>query len=110
MDTANDKFLRDKENRIKLLFSSGAVPFVSTFDFLHKLYTHKNSSGKTPILPVFEAIYIKKIQLPAWKLAIYCNVSRSTLFNYRNTIVNDFNTYINENLITEIAYTKEEDK
>ncbi len=111
MNNADERFLRDKENRIKLLLSNGEISFINAFNFLHKYYSLSNAVGKTPILPVFEAIYIKNIELPAWRLANYCNISRSTLFNYRNAIINDFNACLSENIINdEIAVTKEENK
>ena len=109
MNNADEKFLRDKENRIKLLLSRGDISFIKAFNFLYKYYSLDNVSGKTPVLSVFEAIYIKNIKLPAWRLAIYCNISRSTLFNYRNLIVSAFHMCINENIITDdVALTKEE--
>ncbi len=109
MKTTNEKSLREKENRIKCLISHGETNFTETFDFLHKHYVLKNLSGKEPILTVFEAIYINNTDLPAWKLALYCNLSRTTVFNYRNTIVNDFYICLSKKLATqEIAPTKGE--
>ena len=107
MKITNEKVLREKENKIKLLISREEINYVCAFNFLHKHYYLKSLTGKTPILPVFEAIYVKKINLPAWKLAIYCNVSRSTLFAYRNIIIKDFNVCLSANLFNqEVASTK----
>lgn len=111
MRVTEEKLLREKENAIKTHINRGDVKFVNTFNFLRNHYALKNWAGKAPVLPVFEAIYIKNVHYPAWKLALYCNVSRSTLFNYRNAIINDFYLCLNENLLTEeIAITKENDK
>ena len=109
MISTNEKFLRNKENRIKLLLTNREISFLHAFNFLYNYYSFNNFAGKTPIFSVFEAIYIKNIKLPAWQLAIQCNISRSTLFNYRNAIVNAFYMCVNENIITDkVAITKEE--
>ncbi len=109
MEITNEKFLREKENRIKLSISHGEIHFVATFNFLHKYYTLNTLTGKTPILSVFDAIYVENLDLPAWKLANYCHISRTTLFNYRNLIIKDFNICISKNLIfDEIAFTNGE--
>ena len=109
MTFTHEEFLRNKENRIKKSIHHGESVFTQTFDFLHKYYTLKDLSGDTPILCVFEAIYIQNVNIPSWKLAIKCNLSRTTLFNYRNQIVKDFYTCIDEHLIEfEVATTKEE--
>ncbi len=106
MEITNEKFLRKKENRIKSSISHGEIHFIATFNFLHKYYTLNTLAGKTPVLSVFDAIYIKNLDLPAWKLAIYCNVSRTTLFNYRNAIVKDFYICLQQKLISkEISIT-----
>ena len=94
-----ENFLRDKENKIKNLVSSGDDFFVKTFNFLYVYYLLKNLFTQSPILSVFIAIYIKKLKFPAWKLANYCNLSRSSLFNYRNEIVRNFESCLNERLI-----------
>ena len=107
MKITNDKFLREKENKIKFLLSQKEISYLNAFNFLYKHYSLKNLTGKAPILHVFEAIYVKKINLPALKLAIYCNVSRSTLFAYRNIIIKDFNVCLSANLFNqEVASTK----
>lgn len=111
MNFTNEKFLREKENRIKLLISHKEIQYIKAFTFLHKHYALKNLSGKAPMLSVFEAIYIKNLNLPAWQLAIYCNLSRTTLFNYRNAIVKDFYICLTENLINnKTNFTKENNK
>ncbi len=108
MKTTDEKFLREKENRIKALISHRDSQIVETFDFLYKHYKLKYLSGKAPTIVVFNAIYIEKLTLPAWKLANYCNLSRTTLFNYRNEIVENFNICLNQNIINaETAITKE---
>lgn len=109
MSFTKEKFLRDKEKSIKNLMESGDTDFINVFNFLHKHYHLKYFAGDTPIFYVFEAIYIKRIKLPAWKLAQYCNLSRTALFNYRNKIINDFSICLRENIINEeIALTTEE--
>lgn len=109
MNNVDENLLRNKENKIKLLLSRGEISFINAFNFLYKYYSLNETVGKAPVFPVFEAIYIKNIDLPAWSLANYCNISRSTLFNYRNDIINDFNICLSENIINNvIAPTKEE--
>ncbi len=111
MKITNEKYLRNKENRIKSLISLGESKTKRIFNFLYKYYLLKDLSGQTPILPVFESIYIKNLTLPAWKLAQHCNMSRTTLFNYRNKIIQDFYLCLSKNLISEeIATTKGEEK
>ncbi|MBQ7339901.1 MAG: hypothetical protein IJW43_03470 [Clostridia bacterium] len=109
MSFTQEKFLRDKEEKIKSLIKEGNPRFTKIVNFLHLYYRLKNLSGKAPIFYVFEAVYIKELSLPAWKLALYCNLSRTTLFNYRNEIISDFNICLTENLINEkiILHTEE---
>ncbi|MBQ8426901.1 MAG: hypothetical protein IJX16_03980 [Clostridia bacterium] len=108
MKITNEKLLKEKENKIKILISHRERPFVETFEFLYKYYTLKHLTGKAPIIFVFEAIYVKNLIMPAWKLANYCNLSRTTLFNYRNEIINNFYTCLEQNVLyAETAITKE---
>ena len=102
-----EHFLRNKESTIKAQISNGNQLYVQIYEFLYKYYSLQRLSGGAPLMSVFEAIYIKKLSLPAWKLANYCHISRSTLFNYRNEIVNAFNTCLEKSFpISEIASTK----
>ena len=110
MKNTHEELLREKENRIKSWISHGEIGVVKTFNFLHKYYALNDLSGKAPILSVFEAIYIKKISLPAWKLATCCNLSRTTLFNYRNAIVKDFYLCLKQELISKEISTTDGDK
>lgn len=98
----NEKFLRHKEDKIKKLISNGEKFFIETFDSLHYLYSLENRLYNTPTLSVFEAVYINNLKLPAWKLANILCLSRTTLFNYRNKIVKNFETYLEK----EMALTK----
>ena len=109
MKNTHEKLLRDKENRIKTWISHGTVEATKTFNFLHSYYMLNELSGKTPIISVFEAIYIKKLNLPAWKLANKCNLSRTTLFNYRNAIVKDFYICLSQGVIFEETSTTDGD-
>ena len=102
-----EDFLRNKENKIKSLIACGDSLYVQAHNFLYNHYFLKAMSNGSPILSVFEAIYIKNLSLPAWKLANYCHVSRTTLFNYRNEIINTFNTCLeNSFLFPKIIFTK----
>ena len=102
-----EDFLRNKENKIKAQVSNGDQLYVQAYNFLYNYYSLKSLSSGSPVLLVFEAIYVKKLILPAWKLANHCNVSRTSLFNYRNEIVNNFNTCLTKSFsISEIAFTK----
>lgn len=99
MKSINEKFLRDKENEIKLLISRRDNQCINAFNFLHKHYVLKDLTGNKPILSVFESIYVNNVNVSAWKLAGDCNLSRSTVFNYRNIIVNDFNICLSTKFI-----------
>ena len=102
-----EELLRNKENNIKTLIKSGDRLYVQTHNFLYNYYFFKTATNGTPLMTVFEAIYIKNLSLPAWKLANYCHVSRTTLFNYRNEIVNNFNICLQKSFpIPEIVYTE----
>jgi len=102
-----EDFLRNKEIKIKTLILEGNKNYVQVYNFLYNYYSLRTLTNGSPIMIVFEAIYIKNLSFPAWKLANYCHVSRTTLFNYRNEIVNDFNTCLSKSFpISEIASTK----
>ncbi len=99
--------LRNKENKIIARIANGDQLYVQIYKFLYNYYFLRAISNGTPVMIVFEAIYIKKLSFPAWKLANSCHISRTTLFNYRNEIVNAFNTCLTNSFpISEIAYTK----
>ena len=102
-----EDFLRNKENKIKTLISCGDHLYVKAYNFLYNHYFLKALSDGSPIMSVFEAIYIDKLSLPAWKLANYCHVSRTSLFNYRNEIVNNFHTCLENSFpLPEIIFTR----
>ena len=102
-----EDFLRNKENKIKTLIYCGDPLYVQTYKFLYNHYFLKAISSGSPIITVFEAVYIKKLSLPAWKLANYCHVSRTSLFNYRNEIVNNLYTCLEKSFpVPEIVFTR----
>ncbi len=102
-----EDFLRNKENKLKSQIYNGEQLYIQIYNFLYNYYSLRALSSGSPIMKVFEAIYIKKLSLPAWKLANYCHISRTSLFNYRNEIVNNFNTCLSKSFpISEIAFTK----
>lgn len=102
-----EEFLRDKENNIKLQISLGNEDYANAFNFLHDYYIFKSLSDCSPELAIFDAIYIKRLDMPTWKLAQYCNVSRTTLFKYRNEIIKNFNICLTKNFIdNQTAFTK----
>ena len=104
---AKEDFLRNKENKIKTLIYCGDHLYVKTYNFLYNYYFLKALSSGSPILTVFESIYRDNLSLPAWKLAIHCNVSRTSLFNYRNEIVNNFYTCLENSFpLPEIVFTR----
>lgn len=102
-----ENLLRNKENKIKNQIRNGKHPYIQIYKFLYNYYSLRTLSNGSLVSIVFEAIYIKSLSLPAWKLANYCHISRTSLFNYRNEIVNDFNTCLSKSFpISEIAFTK----
>ena len=104
---AKEDFLRNKENKIKTLIYCGDHLYVKTYNFLYNYYFLKALSSGSPILTVFESIYMDNLSLPAWKLAIHCNVSRTSLFNYRNEIINNFYTCLENSFpLPEIVFTR----
>ena len=94
-----ERELTAKEIHIKNLINSKDERFVSAFSFIQKHYRIDYILGKSNHYLVFKAIYISNIDIPKWKMAICCHVSRTTLFVYRHDIIKCFNTYINENLL-----------
>ena len=103
---SNEKTLRDKENYIINSIKSDQL-FFDNFLFLYKHYLLNFRMGKSNHFPVLKAIYIENLNLPAWKLAYHCNISRTVLFDYRNDIIDCFYFCLNNNIIfEEVAFTK----
>ena len=90
-----ERKLAREETYIKNLILSNNKCYVDAFNFIHDHYLLDYLLGKSNYFSVFKAIYIENITLPKWKLAQYCNVSRTTLFDYRKDIIRCFHTYIN---------------
>ena len=106
MEKITNERLRDKENIIKKRISDGEGFYPQSFIHLYKYYLSRNLFNQSPVFSVFIAVYVDKVNMPAWKLAIKLNISRTTLFNYRNEIVKNFETYLSNPLDSELAITK----
>ncbi len=105
--TTKDRVLTAKETHIENLINSGDKRYLDAFNFVYQHYQVDYLMNKSNHFLVFKAIYIKKLKLPKWKMALYCHVSRTTLFVYRHDIIDCFYTCINENVATEeISITK----
>ena len=87
---AKDEKLKNKENSIINLVYSEDIYGHILFNKVREYFETDFELQKSSVLPIFNAIYIEKLNMPAWKLAIKCNVSRSCLFNYRNSIIECF--------------------
>ena len=101
----NDTGLSKIEYSIKKLIIS-EKHFSDIFNFIYKHYLIDYSMKKSNIFLVLKAIYIENINMPAWKIADYCYISRTSLFDYRHEIIDCFYTCLNQNIIfEEIALT-----
>lgn len=102
-----DKVLTEKENYIKELISAGDKRYINTFNLIFNYYRLDYLRNKSNYFLVFKAIYIEKVKLPNWELADYCHVCKSTLYDYRNKIIDFFYSCLNNNItMEEIAITK----
>ena len=102
-----DRELTKKEKRIINLLHSNDNLYIKTFTLVYNHYWINYLMAKSNHFLVLKAIYLDKITFPKWALANYCNISRTTLFDYRNDIINCFDTCLKENIATEeISATK----
>ena len=102
-----DRELTRKENLIKELVYSNDKCYYDTFKSVYNYYRLDYLRGKSNYFLVLNAIYIENVKLPHWELANYCNVSKTTLYDYRHEIIDCFYTCLNNNVVfEEIAITK----
>ena len=102
-----DRELTKKEKRIINLLSSNDNLYIRTFNLVYNHYLIDYLMSKSNHFIVLKAIYLDKISFPKWALANYCNISRSSLFDYRNDIIDCFYTCLKGNIATEeISTTK----
>lgn len=101
--------LREKEERLKQLIKTDER-YVLAYAMVSLYYETSYAMGKSHHYTVFKAIYADGAKKLQWKLAVDCNVARTTLFNYRNDIIKCFEIciekvkeFFNENEIKEIA-------
>ncbi len=94
-----DISLKDKENKIKELIRHNDRVAKNVFDSIYNYFSFGQKFQKSNHLIVFNAIYVNNINGPAWKVANYCNMSRTTLFNYRNNIIKYFEICLKENFV-----------
>ncbi len=93
-----DRSLTAKENVIKNLINSNNEDAVNAFVFMYNHYQFEYVTGNSNYFPVLKAIYVENVKMPKWKLAQYCGVSRTTLFDYRHEIIRCFYLCINNAL------------
>ena len=106
-----ERNLASKETVIKNLINSNDKFSVDAFNFIYNHYRLDYLIGKSYYFLVLKAIYIENVDLPKWKLAQYCNVSRTTLFEYRHEIIDCFYTCLKERItLGELAITKNKTK
>ncbi len=102
-----DRELTKKEKIIIDQINSNNQLYIKTFNFIYNHYFINYLMAKSNHFLVLKAVYIEKIDFPKWKLAHYCNISKTSLFDYRNDIINCFYTCLKENIaIKEISATK----
>ena len=105
--STKDRELSKKEKRIINLLLSNDSLYAKTFALVHNHYLINYLMAKSNHYLVLKAIYLDKINFPKWALANHCNISRTTLFDYRNDIINCFETCLKENItMEEISTTK----
>lgn len=103
-----DRDLTKKENLIKRAVCSGNKIYFDIFNLVYNYYRIDYLLGRSNYYLVFNAVYIENKKLPNWELADYCHICKTSLFNHRNSIINDFYTCLNNNIvIQEVAVTKE---
>ena len=101
-----ERDLTKHENIIKNLIASDKR-YADAFHLVYNHYRLDYLMGKSNYFLVLKAVYIENINLSKWKLAQYCKVSRTSLFDYRHDIIKFFYTCLNEIIINkDIAVTK----
>ncbi len=109
---SSESLLSEKEKRIKNLAKTDEF-WELTYDNVKNYCELDNKINGTHFYTVFKAIYIDDIKMPKWKLTNYCNLSKSTLFDYRKEIIKFFKIFLEEdyvilklNKIDEVALTE----
>lgn len=93
-----DASLKEKESVIKNLIKNDNKVAQTIFYNIYHHFLLEYEMQKSNQFTVFCAIYVNDINVPAWKLANHCNVSRTTLFNYRNDIIKYFETCLDKKI------------
>ena len=106
-EVTKDIDLSHKEKLIIDQLDSNDYLYTQTFNFIYNHYLVNFLMSKSNHFLVLKAVYLEKIDFPKWKLANYCNISKTSLYDYRNDIINCFYTCLKENIaIKEISNTK----
>ena len=106
-----DLDLSQKEYKIIDAVRSGDGIFRDAFYSLYHYFKVGYLRQKSNLFPVFEGIYVHNIDMnmECWKIANFFHISRTTLFNYRNEIVNCFDAYLKGPFsINEKTFTKDD--
>ncbi len=109
METSTkDRDLTKKETAIKQAIHSDNKQYFDVFILIYNYYYLDYLFGKSNYFLVFNAVYVENKKLSNWELANYCHVCKTSLFNYRNTIIDNFYTCLKNNItLQEVAVTKE---
>ncbi len=92
----NESLLKFKEIQVYRLLDKKDSVAIDVIEFLRTYYFIEDLNNKTVFSKVFDCVYIKRSKMPKWKLANLCNVSESTLFRIRRSIIDCFNICYNE--------------
>ncbi len=87
--------LRAREENIKRLIETDGR-YQEAYRMVRFYYEMNYKMGKSYHSRVFRAIYEGGMEKLQWKLANECNLSRTTLFDYRNEIVKCFEICLEE--------------
>lgn len=99
--STKDRQLTQKENHIINLLSANDTLYIKTFDLVYNHYLINFLMSKSNHFLVLKAVYVEKVPFAKWSLANYCHISKSTLFDYRNDIIDCFHMCLKENIVTE---------
>ncbi len=96
-----DMELSKKENLIKDLIKSNDKRYLDAINLIFNYFRFDFLRGKSNYFLVFKAIYIDNVILPNWELANHCHVCKTSLYDYRNEIIDLFFLCLNDNITME---------
>lgn len=102
-----ERELSQEENLIISFINSDSKLHIKTFALVYNHYMINYLMFKSNHLIVLKAIYLENHNVPKWALANYCNMSKTTFYDYRHDIIDCFYTCLKENIaLEELSLTK----